>query len=331
MGEMGPHVPQPKEKGEEEHHALTFAIHLEDHELHAFHEGMQSDFCAHVKGNLGCDHVEIVHLKAGSVIVHAHAVGFVHSDHLHEAAQKISDGKAVDSSWGNHHVAVHPERSIKLHQASEWLRSQRKDAWHSGVREHGASQAHGLYGGHCGTPRGPRCQADLAPPAPVREFCELSELAEVEAGNAQLKHDVEQLRKKLGASLGASLEIAHSHCTTLASTPSPASPASARRRLIDSSSPNVESPWTAYPFGARAEVDVQNTLKHEITQMRERLEQQRLKQEINAMRERIAAPHVQPAVARNAQLVQPTEPIAVRQWTTSHLSSSRNHTLLAHV
>merc|ERR1712232_500892 len=116
-----------------------------------------------------------------------------------------------------------------------------------------------------------------------------------EAGNAQLKHDVEELRKKLGASLGASLEIAHSHCTTLASTPSPASPASARRRLIDSSSPNVESPWTAYPFGTRAEASVQHTLKQEIT----------------ATRERIAAPH--------ARLVPSTEPIAVRQWTTSHL------------
>merc|ERR1712232_749746 len=183
--------------------------------------------------------------------------------------------------------------------------------------------AQGLYG-HGSNHRtlAPPCQHDLAPPAPIREFCELSELAEVEAGNAQLKHDVEQLRRKLRIGLGASLEISHSHSTTLASTPSPQS---ARWRVIDSSSPNFDSPWTTYPEAIRTEVDVQNsTLKQEIDQMRERLEQQRLKQEINALRERMAVPRLQPSTAENPQLGRqrgsrlPAEPIASDNVKLAH-------------
>eukprot|EP00928_Gymnodinium_smaydae_P002816 TRINITY_DN11022_c0_g2_i1.p1 TRINITY_DN11022_c0_g2~~TRINITY_DN11022_c0_g2_i1.p1 ORF type:complete len:595 (+),score=120.26 TRINITY_DN11022_c0_g2_i1:67-1851(+) len=109
------------------HHAVGFKIHLDDHSLERFGEQAQRDFCDHVRENLGCDHVAVVQLTSGSVIVEAHAVGFAHEDHAREAAETIAAGRAVrPEAWGTHSVPSAPSHMKKLHRASPEL--QRKIA-----------------------------------------------------------------------------------------------------------------------------------------------------------------------------------------------------------
>eukprot|EP00929_Paragymnodinium_shiwhaense_P075059 TRINITY_DN38382_c0_g1_i1.p1 TRINITY_DN38382_c0_g1~~TRINITY_DN38382_c0_g1_i1.p1 ORF type:complete len:790 (-),score=254.57 TRINITY_DN38382_c0_g1_i1:112-2481(-) len=110
---------------EEEHHALLFEVHLQEHSLEHFAAERQQDFCAHVAKNLNCDRVDIVDMKAGSVILQTHAVGFVHEDHVQEAAQKVKSGQAVSEHvWGAHRVPEAPKQSKKMHTASPWLQAQ---------------------------------------------------------------------------------------------------------------------------------------------------------------------------------------------------------------
>eukprot|EP00928_Gymnodinium_smaydae_P070547 TRINITY_DN54358_c0_g1_i1.p1 TRINITY_DN54358_c0_g1~~TRINITY_DN54358_c0_g1_i1.p1 ORF type:complete len:353 (+),score=51.40 TRINITY_DN54358_c0_g1_i1:327-1385(+) len=71
-------------------------------------------------------------MRSGSVIVSAHAIGFLHLDHAKEAAEKICKGVAVHSHiWGSHSVPQKPEHTSRMHKASDWLEESMKSAAHS--------------------------------------------------------------------------------------------------------------------------------------------------------------------------------------------------------
>eukprot|EP00929_Paragymnodinium_shiwhaense_P035721 TRINITY_DN19255_c0_g1_i4.p1 TRINITY_DN19255_c0_g1~~TRINITY_DN19255_c0_g1_i4.p1 ORF type:complete len:1114 (+),score=287.90 TRINITY_DN19255_c0_g1_i4:136-3477(+) len=106
---------------EENHHAISFETHLEEHSLSSFRESTQQQFCAHIAKNLGCDRVEIVSMKDGSVIVHTCAVGFVNSDHISSAKDKVHGGRALDEEvWGRCRI-FKLRQCRKVHRASPWL------------------------------------------------------------------------------------------------------------------------------------------------------------------------------------------------------------------
>eukprot|EP00928_Gymnodinium_smaydae_P035732 TRINITY_DN25096_c0_g4_i1.p1 TRINITY_DN25096_c0_g4~~TRINITY_DN25096_c0_g4_i1.p1 ORF type:complete len:506 (+),score=124.58 TRINITY_DN25096_c0_g4_i1:171-1688(+) len=111
---------------EEDHLALAFELRLEDHTLDSFPQEKREDFRRHVAERLGCDAVRIHSLREGSVIVEAHAVGFVHEGHALNALEKIRSGQAVHAdTWGPHGVSSHPQLTSQRHRASARLRGQR--------------------------------------------------------------------------------------------------------------------------------------------------------------------------------------------------------------
>eukprot|EP00927_Polykrikos_kofoidii_P003892 TRINITY_DN11561_c0_g1_i1.p1 TRINITY_DN11561_c0_g1~~TRINITY_DN11561_c0_g1_i1.p1 ORF type:complete len:970 (+),score=222.04 TRINITY_DN11561_c0_g1_i1:92-3001(+) len=109
---------------EEEHLAVSFDVHLEEHTLSGFNEAKQRELCSHIAVNLGCDRVEIVNLRSGSVVCETHAIGFFHEEHQREAVSKVRRGEAVhENVWGVHSVSEEPACLTKMHRASPWLES----------------------------------------------------------------------------------------------------------------------------------------------------------------------------------------------------------------
>jgi len=113
---------------EAEERAIVFDLRMIDFNLEGFSLGKQREFCAHVKGNLGCDHVEIT--GAPSVVdavISVQAVGFVHEEHASEAAQLVQSGEAVhEHVWGRHSVPWPVEHTKCMHCPSALLRSLRR-------------------------------------------------------------------------------------------------------------------------------------------------------------------------------------------------------------
>eukprot|EP00929_Paragymnodinium_shiwhaense_P086524 TRINITY_DN47021_c0_g1_i1.p1 TRINITY_DN47021_c0_g1~~TRINITY_DN47021_c0_g1_i1.p1 ORF type:complete len:685 (+),score=200.58 TRINITY_DN47021_c0_g1_i1:160-2214(+) len=110
----------------EDHVALAFELHLEEHALESFHDARQQELCEHIGAQLNCDSVMITSLKAGSVIASVEAVGFISDDHVTTAVQRIHEGAAIDhEAWGAHKLAQPPQQKVKAHKASAWLREER--------------------------------------------------------------------------------------------------------------------------------------------------------------------------------------------------------------
>eukprot|EP00929_Paragymnodinium_shiwhaense_P086900 TRINITY_DN47278_c0_g1_i1.p1 TRINITY_DN47278_c0_g1~~TRINITY_DN47278_c0_g1_i1.p1 ORF type:complete len:940 (+),score=263.67 TRINITY_DN47278_c0_g1_i1:170-2989(+) len=119
------HTGAPKPSVEEQHDALIFSVHLQEHAVDYFDETSKEDYCEHVRKRLGCDHVEVASVQAGSVVVETHAVGFVHDEHAAQAAEAVSGGRALDAQRYGRHTVQAPFRTTKLHKASALLQSQR--------------------------------------------------------------------------------------------------------------------------------------------------------------------------------------------------------------
>eukprot|EP00929_Paragymnodinium_shiwhaense_P020854 TRINITY_DN13768_c0_g1_i3.p1 TRINITY_DN13768_c0_g1~~TRINITY_DN13768_c0_g1_i3.p1 ORF type:complete len:2019 (+),score=545.86 TRINITY_DN13768_c0_g1_i3:172-6228(+) len=116
---------------EEECHAVSFEMCLSEMTIDTFDKQKQQDYVTQLSRGLGCDYVQIVGIKGGSVMVETVAVGFEDVSRAAEAAEKISSKSAAvlsEQVWGKIEVQNTPSLVKKLHRPSPWLQGRRKAA-----------------------------------------------------------------------------------------------------------------------------------------------------------------------------------------------------------
>eukprot|EP00929_Paragymnodinium_shiwhaense_P031677 TRINITY_DN1769_c0_g1_i1.p1 TRINITY_DN1769_c0_g1~~TRINITY_DN1769_c0_g1_i1.p1 ORF type:complete len:1884 (-),score=772.24 TRINITY_DN1769_c0_g1_i1:538-5838(-) len=110
--------------------AFAFEVHLQEITLTQFDEAQQREYCLHLARKLGCERVEVVGLREGSLVVETHAVGFIDKEHMDVVVSKLETGDVVEEGlWGKCFVPLPSvRRFVKLHKTSAGYARKRRVA-----------------------------------------------------------------------------------------------------------------------------------------------------------------------------------------------------------